>query len=174
MNHVNENALRKTIETFSAQPEKAIKEFSVEGEWDLEEGRAQFRANTLFENGTTLLEMDNPTPMGGGGKAPNPLQYCLFGLASCFASTYMMVATQKGVAIEKLSVRVSNRVDMTRPLGLSENPLTEGVNISLHVKSNAGRETLDEIEDMSRKSCPAVYCLTQPIPLSIDVVSEAF
>jgi uncharacterized OsmC-like protein len=108
MNHVNEKALGKTIDMFSKEPEKAIKEFSVEGEWILEEGAPQFRARIPFENGEVTLAMDNPTPMGGSGSAPNPLQYCLFGLASCFASTYMMVATQKGVTIDRLSVRVEN------------------------------------------------------------------
>lgn len=114
INHVNLNILKKTIETFSSGPEKAVKEFSVEGELGFRRGGPQFRANAPFENGTTLLEMDNLTPMGDGGKAPNPLQCCLFGLASCFASTYMMVATQKGVAIEKLSVKVERyrRVDI--------------------------------------------------------------
>ena len=170
MNHVNENALGKTIELFSREPEKAIKEFTVEGDWVLEEGRPQFVARVPFEGGTIDLAMDNATPMGGSGSAPNPLQYCLFGLASCFASTYMMVATQKGVAIDRLSVRVENPVDMTRPLGLSENPLTKGVRILLKVSGRAEEAVLREIEDASRKSCPAVYCLTQPIPLEIEAV----
>lgn len=108
MNHVNEKTLGKTIEMFSKEPAKAVKEFSVEGEWILEEGFPQFRSRVPFESGEVTLLMDNPTPMGGSGSAPNPLQYCLFGLASCFASTYMMVATQKGVTIDRLSVRVEN------------------------------------------------------------------
>ena len=82
----------------------------------------------------------------------------------------MMVATQKGVAIDRLSVRVENPVDMTRPLGLSENPLTKGVRILLKVSGRAEEAVLREIEDASRKSCPAVYCLTQPIPLEIEAV----
>ena len=171
MNHINEKALGKTIEMFSKEPEKAVKEFSVEGEWILEEGAPQFRSRIPFERGEATLSMDNPTPMGGSGSAPNPLQYCLFGLASCFASTYMMVATQKGVAIDRLSVRVENRVDMTRPLGLSDNPLTEGVRILLRVTSEAEETVLREIEELSRKSCPAVYCLTQPIPFTVEVAA---
>lgn len=52
MNHVNENALGKTIEIFSREPEKAVKEFAVEGDWVLEEGRPQFLAHVPFEGGT--------------------------------------------------------------------------------------------------------------------------
>ncbi len=170
MNHVNGNALGKTVDLFSREPEKAVKDFAVEGEWVLEEGRPQFSSRVSFEGGAIDLEMDNATPMGGSGRAPNPIQYCLFGLASCFASTYMMVATRRGVTIDRLWVRVENRVDMTRPLGLSENPLTQGVRILLKVSGKAEEAVLREIEESSRNSCPAVYCLTQPIPLEIEAV----
>lgn len=172
MNHVNLDAIKKTIEVFLKEPAKAIKENVVNGEWVMEESGPQFKANLSYENGSAVLTMDNPTPMGGTGSAPNPLQYCLFGTASCFASTYVMVATQKGVAIEKLSIQVKNTVDMTRPLGISKNPLTEGVKITLTVKSKASEGLLKEIENLSREQCPAVYCLTNPIPLSIELINE--
>jgi uncharacterized OsmC-like protein len=83
-----------------------------------------------------------------------------------------MVATQKGVEIEKLSIQVKNTVDMTRPLGISKNPLTEGIKITLTVKSKASGEVLKEIEDLSREQCPAVYCITNPIPLSVELIAE--
>ena len=57
MNHVNEKALGKTIEMFSKEPDKAVKEFSVEGEWILEEGAPQFRARIPTEKGEATLSM---------------------------------------------------------------------------------------------------------------------
>lgn len=172
MNHVNLDAVKKTIEIFSREPEKALKENVLNGEWVTGASGPQFKADLTFEKGSAVLTMDNPTPMGGTGSAPNPLQYCLFGMASCFASTYVMVATQKGVEIEKLSIQVKNTVDMTRPLGISKNPLTEGIKITLTVKSKASGEVLKEIEDLSREQCPAVYCITNPIPLSVELIAE--
>jgi uncharacterized OsmC-like protein len=172
MNHVNLDAIRKTVEVFTKEPEKAVKENVVNGEWVMEESGPQFKATLSYEKGSATLTMDNPTPMGGTGSAPNPLQFCLFGMASCFASTYVMVATQKGVVIDKLSIQVKNTVDMTRPLGISQNPLTDGVRISLTVKSKANESLLKEIEAHSREQCPAVYCLTNPIPLSIELITE--
>jgi len=172
MNHVNLEAIKKTVELFSREPEKGIKENVLNGEWVMEESGPQFKASLSYEKGSAILTMDNPTPMGGTGSAPNPLQYCLFGMASCFASTYVMVATQKGVAIEKLSIQVNNTVDMTRPLGISKNALTDGVKITLKVKSQARGELLKEIENLSREQCPAVYCLTNPIPLSVELITE--
>ena len=173
MNHVNLEALKKTLAAFTADPSKAKKENVLAGDWNMAGTGPQFSARVSFEKGSAVLEMDNPEPMGGTGLAPGPLQYCLFGMASCFAGTFMMVATQEGVAVESLSIRVENTVDMTRPLGLTRNPLTDGVKITLTVKSPASQEVLEAIEQRSREQCPAVYCLTKPIPLTIALVRAA-
>jgi uncharacterized OsmC-like protein len=173
MNHVNLNALEKTLAAFTADPSKAKRENVLTGEWNVSGSGPQFSARVSFEKGSAVLEMDNPEPMGGTGLAPGPLQYCLFGMASCFAGTFMMVATQEGVAVDHLSIRVENTVDMTRPLGLTKNPLTDGVRIALTVKSSASQEVLEAIERRSREQCPAVYCLTNPIPLAITLVRSA-
>jgi hypothetical protein len=61
---------------------------------------------------------------------------------------------------------------MTRPLGITKNPLTDGVRIRLFVTSLSPEKVLREIEEQSRDQCPAVWCLTNPIPLSIDLVRE--
>lgn len=172
MNHVNLDALSKTIELFRLDPSKAKKENAIEGTWETRGSGAQFHADLVFEEGSLKLEMDNPRAMGGGGKAPGPLQYCLFGMASCFAGTFMMVAAQSGVEVERLRIRVENVVDMTRPLGITKNPLTDGVRIRLFVTSPAPEKVLRKLEEQSRDQCPAVWCLTNPIPLSIDLVRE--
>ncbi|MCL4461077.1 MAG: OsmC family protein [Nitrospirae bacterium] len=172
MNHVNLEALEKTIALFRAEPGKARKENVLEGEWNTKGAGPQFHADLAFEGGKLALEMDNPRAMGGEGLAPGPLQYCLFGMASCFAGTFMMVAAQQGVEIRRLRIRVENVVDMTRPLGISHNPLTDGVRIRLSVSSPSSEVVLQKIEEQSREQCPAVWCLTNPIPLSIALERE--
>ncbi len=172
MNHVNLEALNKTIALFRSEPAKARKENVLEGEWNTKGPGAQFRADLVFEGGKLALEMDNPKAMGGDGLAPGPLQYCLFGMASCFAGTFMMVAAQQDVEIRRLKIRVENTVDMTRPLGITRNPLTDGVRILLSVSSPSPEAVLRKIEEQSREQCPAVWCLTNPIPLSIALERE--
>lgn len=172
MNHINLEALNRTIAAFKSDPSKARKENVLTGEWNLDESVPQFQSQLSFEKGSVTLAVDNPEPMGGTGLAPGPLQYCLFGMASCFSGTFMMVAAQEGVRIDRLSIKVENTVDMTRPLGITRNPLTDGVKITLTVKSPASKEVLGDLEERSRQQCPAVYCLTTPIPLNIALVME--
>ncbi|MHB1286410.1 MAG: OsmC family protein [Leptospirales bacterium] len=173
MNHINLEALDRTIAAFKSDPSKALKENILTGEWAVgDEGGPQFQSQLSFEKGSVTLSMDNPGPMGGSGLAPGPLQYCLFGMASCFAGTFMMVAAQAGVVVEHLGIKVENKVDMTRPLGITQNPLTDGVRITLTVKSAASKDVLDGLEEQSRQQCPAVYCLTNPIPIAISLIRE--
>ncbi|MHB1605569.1 MAG: OsmC family protein [Leptospirales bacterium] len=173
MNHINLEALNRTIAAFKSDPSKARKENILTGEWNLGESGPQFQSHLSFEKGSATLAMDNPEAMGGTGLAPGPLQYCLFGMASCFSGTFMMVAAQEGVRIDRLTIKVENTVDMTRPLGITQNPLTDGVKITMTVKSSASKEVLDRLERSSSRQCPAVYCLTNPIPLNIELVREA-
>jgi uncharacterized OsmC-like protein len=110
--------------------------------------------------------------MGGGGRKPDPVQYCLYGLAACFAGTFATLAAMEGVALKKLVVAAENRVDLSRTLGLSWNPIVEGVEITVMVSADAPREKLEEIERLARERCPGVYCLTTPIPLTTHLVVE--
>ena len=61
---------------------------------------------------------------------------------------------------------------MTRTLGLSSNPIVEGVEMTLTVASNVPREKLEQIEALARDRCPGVYCLINPIQLTTHLVTE--
>ena len=110
--------------------------------------------------------------MGGRGLAPDPIQYCLYGMAACYAGTFVSVATLEGVALQSLRVAAENRVDLTRTLGLSSNPIVEGVHVTLTVATDAPPEKLDQIEALARDRCPGVYCLVNPIQLTTSLVTD--
>ncbi len=61
---------------------------------------------------------------------------------------------------------MENKVDLTRTLGLSGNPVVEGIELTLEVESDTTREKLEEIESLAKERCPGVYCLVNPIPLT--------
>ncbi len=172
MNHINLSGIATTVETLKSDPSKSKKTHQVKGEWNPKDTGPQFSATVSYEKGESTLVMDSPTGLGGTGNAPNPIQYCLYGMAACFTSTFVTIATQKNVSIDSLSVTAETTTDMTRVLGLTNNPLTEGIRLTLNVNSSASRETLSQIESEARNSCPAVYCVTNPIPLSISIVEN--
>jgi len=172
VNNVNTEAVMAFAADVQRDPEVAKKRKRVEGEWILEEGQPQFRARLDYPAGAEVIEADGAPFMGGGGRKPDPLQYCLYGLASCFAGTFATLAAMEGITLTKLVVAAENRVDLSRTLGLSSNPIVEGVEITVTVSADAPREKLEEIERLARERCPGVYCLTNPIPLTTRLLIE--
>ena len=166
LNNINTTAAGKFMEEAQNNPQIARKTKRVEGEWVFEEGKPQFKAILAYKEGERVIESDFAPFMGGKGLAPDPIQYCLYGMAACFAGTFVSLATMEGIALRKLRIAVENKVDLTRTLGLSNNPVVEGVELTLEVESDATREKLEEIESLAKERCPGVYCLVNPIPLT--------
>lgn len=171
MNNINTVAMGRFVEQVQADPLLAKKSKRVEGEWIFDEGKPQFQARLAFQQGESLVQADFAPFMGGLGLAPDPIQYCLYGTASCFAGTFVALATQEGVSLRSVKIVVENKVDLTRSLGLSSNPAVEGVDITLTVDSDAPREKIAAIEELTRDRCPGIYCLVNPIPVKTNLVT---
>ncbi len=168
-NNMNVAAMKAFFGKVKADPEAAKKTKKVEAEWVFTAGAPQFRATLAFKHGERLVECDMPPPMGGWGLAPGPVKYCLYGLAACYAGTFTSIATMQGVELRELRVAVENKMDLSRALGLSQNPIIEGVKMALTVSSDAPLKKLQEIKALATERCPGVYCLTEPIPLSVSL-----
>jgi len=97
------------------------------------------------------------------------VQYCLFGLAACFAQTFASIAAEKGIRLIELKVSVENKVNLSKALGLSEEPIVEKVKLQVNASSD-GKENLDEVKKLAEERCPGVYCLTNPIKLDVELV----
>ncbi|MEW6003319.1 MAG: OsmC family protein [Nitrospirota bacterium] len=149
---------------------KAKKSKKIECSWNFDEGRPQIESKVQHPKGETMLRSDFAPFMGGEGLAPDPIQYCLFGLAACFAGTFMSMATMMGIRIDDLRVSAENFTDLSKTLGLTNNPIVEKVKITTRVKSDAKEGQLKEIERLANERCPGVYCLVNPIPLETELV----
>lgn len=172
LNNINTDAAQKFMEEARNDPQVAKKSKRVEGEWVFEEGKPQFKATLAFKEGERVVECDFAPFLGGRGLAPDPIQYCLYGMAACYAATFVSLATMEGIALRGLKIAVENKVDLTRTLGLSSNPIVEGVEMTLTVTSDVSREKLEQIEALARDRCPGVYCLINPIQLTTHLVTE--
>lgn len=168
-NNVDVDRLQATFADVQKDLSKAKKVNKIEGEWNLGQG-PQFRATVSFENGKMTLEADQPGFLGGGGTQPGPMIYCLYGSASCYAATFATMAALEGIDLKKLRVVAESSIDFSKVLGLTNNPIAEKVRFTLFVESDAPQAKIREIEELSRQRCPAVYCLTNPIPLETELV----
>ena len=172
-NNVNVTALQKVLQEAEADPGKVRRMQRIEGEWLLEQGGPQFRAEVSFQGGKLVFESDQPSDLGGGGTRPGPLHYCFFGLVSCYSSTFATMASMMGIELKKLTARLEGDLDFSRVFGLSNAPAMEEIRITLQVESDAPRERLEEVEKLASERCPAVFALTERVNLntSIEVMS---
>jgi len=168
LNNVDVDKLKAIAEDVAKYLTKAQKTTKIEGDWNTGEG-SQFRATVKYENGQMTLESDQPSFLGGGGTMPGPMVYCLYGSASCYAATFATMAAMEGVKLESFKLYAESSLDFSKVLGLSENPIATGVKFTIEVSSDASDDKIREIEELSKQRCPAVYCLTNPIPLETDL-----
>jgi len=170
INNMNLEGMKTFVEEVRQDLSKAKKSKKVECSWNFNEGKPQMESRVQHPKGETPLQSDFAPFMGGGGLAPDPIQYCLFGFAACFAGTFMSVATMMGIKIQSLKVSAENFMDLSKTLGLTDNPIVEQVKITTTVKSEAKGEQLKELERLARERCPGVYCLVNPIPLKSELI----
>jgi uncharacterized OsmC-like protein len=169
LNNVNAGRLARIIKETETDKSKVKRSQKIEGEWLLEEGGPQFRAEVNFEGGKIIMESDQPTNLGGGGTRPGPLHYCFFGLVSCYTTTFATVASTMGVELKRLTARLESNLNFSRAFGLSQEPVIEKIHITLEVESEAPREKLEEIERLAYERCPAVYALSTPVNLNTSL-----
>ena len=163
INNVDMNKAGAFLEEVKSDKNKAIKTKRVEGEWNF--SGVQFTATLEHATGKTIVEADGPPFMGGSGTKPDPIQYCLFGLAACYAQTFASIAAEKGIELKRLKISVENKVNLSKPLGLGDEPVVENVKLLV---TASGKGDLEEIEQLAKERCPGVYCLTNPIKLEIE------
>ncbi|MHA1959255.1 MAG: OsmC family protein [Candidatus Thorarchaeota archaeon] len=168
-NRVNLEAFERTVKEAKEDPETAHKTLKVEGKWRVGEKGPQFESELKYENGRVILYSDEPSFLGGGGTFVNPIQYCMFGIASCFAATFAKWAAIEGVVLEELSIVAEARLDMSVSFGLAKNPILRGMTLSLDVKSESSEDEIDRIRKIAIERCPAYYCLTEAVTPEIEV-----
>jgi len=166
LNNVNVGRLEQVTREAEIDKSKVKPSQKVEGEWLLQEGGPQFKAEVNFEGGRVVMESDQPTSLGGGGTRPGPLHYCFFGLVACYTTTFATMASMMGIELKKLTGKLEGNLNFSRVFGLSKEPVMENVRIALQVESDASREKLEEVERLAYERCPAVFALTQQVKLN--------
>ena len=169
MNNINLEQMQKFVEAVKKDPKQALKEKSVTGEWVFQEGRPQFTAEIPYQKGRVLLSCEVPPFAGGWGGSPDPMQYCLYGLAACFATTFVATATNENVKLRSLKVTAENGVDLRKQIGLSSDPVIQKVGLKVKVEADVPRATIESLLKLAEERCPGTECVTRSIPLSIEL-----
>jgi uncharacterized OsmC-like protein len=169
LNNVNVERVEEEARNIQTDSSKAVRLNRVEGNWNLDESEAQFQAIVKFEAGEAILHCDSPPFMGGEGRAPGPLQYCIYGFTSCFASTFATVAAGAGVQLRSMRVFGESEMDFSRAFGVADKTVIREVHISLDVDADAPPEKIQELKELALHRCPAIFCLANPVLVKVDV-----
>lgn len=166
MHNVNVEAVEATATLAATDPSSVIQKVGLEGDWQTAAGQPQFRTEIALPGGQSVpFEADYPPHMGGSGSAPNPLAYCFWGGLACYAMTYAQEAAREGIELRSLHARVEAKVDMSRALGVGENPPVDRIDWYLEVDADATPEALEAIKEISDYRCPGAWCIRNPVDL---------
>jgi len=96
------------------------------------------------------------------------VQYCLYGLAACFAAVLMATAIGEGVQLSGAKVTVKNWMDLRKQMGLGGENIMERIRFSVQAEG-AAPDQLEKIVALAKERCPGAECLTRSIPLEVDL-----
>lgn len=133
----------------------------IEGEFHLE-GSPMFTANLMSERAQFSAGADEPGLLGGKGVHATPLNYLLFGVMSCYASTLAIQAGLNGIEVGKLRVSGHLYYDIGPLLTGIDSPLIK--ELRLEVDSD---KDLREVIEISNKRCPALYAIANGIKTEV-------
>jgi uncharacterized OsmC-like protein len=167
-NNVNITEIESFVSAIREDPSKAKKQKRVAGTWVFDECQPQFVSTLEFATGAVTVASELPPFAGGWGTSPDPVQYCLYGLAACFAVTLMATAASEGVDLVALKVTASNRMNLRKQMGLSDEDIVEHVAFAVDAEG-IPRGELERIVALAQQRCPGVECLTRSLPLSVEI-----
>lgn len=75
-----------------------------------------------------------------------------------------------GISLNELSIKAEGHIDFSKVFGLADNPIVEEMKFKVTVNSNADVEKLENLKKLADERCPAVYCLSNPIKVTTELV----
>ncbi|WP_410508172.1 OsmC family protein [Methanosarcina hadiensis] len=167
INRVEVDRFSETIQKARKDPSKAKKVIEFEGNWEIGRTGPQFSTKIKSENGGEfLIQSDEPTALGGGGTAPNPVQYGLYGIAACFAASFAKWTAMEGIVLNQFKIKVRADMDLSASFGIFQEPVIpiyESIKFEIMVDSEMSMEEVERFNEITKQRCPCYYCLTTAI-----------
>jgi uncharacterized OsmC-like protein len=179
-NGVDTATLFATLDAVKAQNEIAQFQFRAENNW-VSGTHSQSRISGFYgamqemtHKHEAVLDADHPAVLVGADEAPSPVEYLLHALAGCLTAGIANIAAARGVTLTKVSSTVEGDINLLGLLGLSDGSVRngyEGIRVTFHIEGDADEETLRAIVEQSRRRSAVYDALTNPTPVSVEVVT---
>ena len=168
-NNIDLTVLAGVLERGQQDPTALKMVKRVEGTWNFAQGAPAFRATVAHGTQTSTMQVDIAPGFGGTGLAPDPLQYMLLGLGSCYAATVVTIAALESIEISDLQVIAESHADMSRVYDIADNPLMERVSVIVKVTADVDDDTLSRWQQAARDKCPFAYTVMNAVPLETHI-----
>ncbi|MEU4804141.1 OsmC family protein [Actinosynnema sp. NPDC023587] len=165
LNEVDVQAVGALVAAVRENPAKAGTTWAAHVTW-----QGGFRSESKVR-GFDPTPSDEPTALGGGDSAANPVEQLLGALGNCLAVGYAANATVAGIALDRLTVDVKGDVDLHVFLGLREGHAGfDSITATVRIESTAPRADLEALHAKVTGSSPVGHTLVSAVPVTIELV----
>ena len=178
LNGVNVDQLVGTVNAVKETPEIARFQFRAHTDW-VGGGQSRTTIQSFYGAGQEdasrtepfVIKADEPPVLLGGNQGPNAVEAVLHALASCLAVGFIYNAAAQGIRVDALEFDLEGDLDLQGFLGLSEQvrPGYEGLRVTYRVKSDAPRETIEELCAYVQKTSPVLDIIRNPVPVTVKL-----
>lgn len=127
--------------------------------------------------GAYRVEVDEPPPLGGEGKAPNPVEYYLASLISCQVVTWRIWAEKLGTVVDEIPANADGDLDVWGFFGFDPDPGSlvrpgfKEVRLVLNVTGPETPERYRELQEAVDAHCPMLDLTRNatPVPTSVAI-----
>lgn len=122
------------------------------------------------------VDVDEPTALGGGDEAPNPVEYILIGLAGCINVVAHHIAGELDININQLEIKTSGDININKFLGTSDEERAgfQGIDLELSYDTDAPQHLIDKwLEGISNR-CPVKDNLFNETPVNLKVKNKEY
>ena len=122
----------------------------------------------FYQNGRVRkfnVDCDEPAEIGGGDRAPRPVDYLLLGLGFCQTSICLEMASILGLRLSKISASVHAELDLRGIYGIAD--VSPGfrnviVRIALDTEEKDKEDLIQELIHLMQQRCPGYATFVNP------------
>jgi uncharacterized OsmC-like protein len=177
MNGVDTPTLFATINAVKGQPELAKFTFRASNRWQ-NGTQSRNRAEKFSGAGGDhahekdfQFDADHPKVLVGGDQGPAPVEFLLYGLASCLTAGIANVAAARGVKLTEVESTVEGNLTLLGILGLSDEVRNgyDSIQVRFKIKGDAPEEKLREIVRQSQARSAVYDVITNGTAVAVEV-----
>jgi uncharacterized OsmC-like protein len=177
LNGVNTPNLFATINAVASNPSLAKFQFRATNRW-VEGTHTRGTIESYYGAGSEqthkrvfTLEADHPAVLVGEDKAPLPVEYLLYGLASCIMGGIANIAAARGVKLTEVESRIEGDIDLRGILGLSGEVRNgyDKIRAAFTIKGEAPEAKLRQIVEQAQARSAVFDVLTNGVPVDVAI-----